>query len=56
MSKIAKAMAQEYRQRLMSETKKLDSRLVLATALFFFIPFVVVILGSFMLPIMQMFK
>jgi Flp pilus assembly protein TadB len=55
MSRIAQAMAQEYRQRLMSETKKLDSRLVLATALFFFIPFVVVILGSFMLPILQMF-
>ena len=33
----------------------LDSKLVLATALFFFIPFVIVILGSFMLPILSMF-
>ena len=55
MSKVAQALAQEYRQRLMSETKKLDSRLVLATAFFFFIPFVLVILGSFMLPILTMF-
>ena len=55
MSGIAQAMAREYRARLMSETKKLDSRLVMATALFFFIPFVLVILGSFMLPILSMF-
>lgn len=55
MSGIAQAMAREYRARLMSETKKLDSRLVMATALFFFIPFVIVILGSFMLPILSMF-
>ncbi len=55
MSAIAQAMSREYRARLMSETKKLDSRLVMATALFFFIPFVMVILGSFMLPILSMF-
>ena len=55
MSAIAQSMAREYRARLMSETKKLDSRLVMATALFFFIPFVLVILGSFMLPILSMF-
>ena len=55
MSAVARALAQEYRQRLMRETKKLDSRLVLATAFFFFIPFVLVILGSFMLPILAMF-
>ena len=55
MSAVARSMSQEYRQRLMSETKKLDSKLVLATALFFFIPFVIVILGSFMLPILSMF-
>jgi hypothetical protein len=41
MSAVARALAQEYRQRLMSETKKLDSRLVMATALFFFIPYVI---------------
>jgi Flp pilus assembly protein TadB len=55
MSDIARSMADEYRAGLLSATKKLDSQLVLATAMFFFIPFVIVILGSFMLPILSLF-
>jgi Flp pilus assembly protein TadB len=55
MSDIACSMANEYRAGLLSATKKLDSQLVLATAMFFFIPFVIVILGSFMLPILSLF-
>lgn len=55
MSDIARSMANEYRSSLMTATKKLDSQLVLATAMFFFIPFVIVILGSFMLPILSLF-
>jgi Flp pilus assembly protein TadB len=55
MNDIARSMANEYRSGLLSATKKLDSQLVLATAMFFFIPFVMVILGSFMLPILSLF-
>jgi Flp pilus assembly protein TadB len=55
MGDIARAMADEYRASLRRATKKLDSQLVMATAMFFFIPFVIVILGSFMLPILNLF-
>jgi Flp pilus assembly protein TadB len=55
MGDIARMMADEYRASLQRATKKLDSQLVMATAMFFFIPFVIVILGSFMLPILSLF-
>lgn len=55
MNEVARTLGREYRARLESEVEKLNGRLMLATAVFFFIPFVLIILGSFMMPVMQIF-
>jgi tight adherence protein C len=55
MNEVARNLAREYRARLDSEVEKLNSRLMLATAVFFFIPFVLIILGSFMAPVLTLF-
>jgi len=55
MNEVARTLGREYRSRLDSEVEKLNGRLMLATAAFFFIPFVLVILGSFMAPVMALF-
>jgi Flp pilus assembly protein TadB len=55
MNEVARTLGREYRSRLDSEVEKLNGRLMLATAVFFFIPFVLVILGSFMAPVMAIF-
>ncbi len=55
MNEVARTLGREYRARLDSEIEKLNGRLMLATAFFFFIPFVLVILGSFMVPVMAIF-
>jgi len=55
MNEVARTLGREYRARLDSEVEKLNGRLMLATAVFFFIPFVLVILGSFMAPVMALF-
>ncbi len=55
MSEIARALGQEYRARLQSEVEKLDSRLVLAVALFFFVPFVVLLLFAALSPVLAIF-
>jgi len=55
MNEVARTLGREYRARLDSEVEKLNGRLMLATAAFFFIPFVLVILGSFMAPVMALF-
>ncbi len=55
MSEIARALGQEYRARLQSEVEKLDSRLVLIVALFFFAPFVALLLFAALSPIMAVF-
>jgi tight adherence protein C len=55
MNEVASTLGREYRARLDSEVEKLNGRLMLATAVFFFIPFVLVILGSFMAPVMAIF-
>ncbi len=55
MNEVAGTLGREYRARLDSEVEKLNGRLMLATAVFFFIPFVLVILGSFMAPVMAIF-
>ena len=47
MNEIARRLSREYRLRLENQVERLNTRLMLATALFFFIPFVLVILGSF---------
>jgi len=55
MNEVARTLAREYRARLDSEVEKLNGRLMLATAIFFFIPFVLIILGSFIAPVMAIF-
>ncbi len=55
MNEVARTLGREYRSRLDSEVEKLNGRLMLATAVFFFIPFVLVLLGSFMAPVMSIF-
>ncbi len=55
MNEVARTLGREYRSRLDSEVEKLNGRLMLATAIFFFIPFVLIILGSFMAPVMAIF-
>jgi len=55
MSEIARALGQEYRARLQSEVEKLDSRLVLVVALFFFVPFVALLLFASINPILAVF-
>jgi Flp pilus assembly protein TadB len=56
MNQLARTLSREYRSRLDSEVEKLNSQLMLATAVFFFIPFVLVILGSFISPVLAIFK
>jgi Flp pilus assembly protein TadB len=56
MNEVAKTLSREYRSRLDSEIEKLNGRLMLATAVFFFIPFVLIILGSFIAPVMAIFR
>jgi len=55
MSEIARALGQEYRARLQSQVEKLDSRLVLGVALFFFTPFVALLLFATLRPVLQIF-
>jgi Flp pilus assembly protein TadB len=56
MNEVARTLSREYRSHLDGEVEKLDSRLMLATAVFFFIPFVLIILGSFITPVMALFR
>jgi tight adherence protein C len=56
MNEVARTLSREYRARLDSEVEKLNGRLMLSTAVFFFIPFVLIILGSFIAPVMAVFK
>jgi Flp pilus assembly protein TadB len=56
MNEVARTLGREYRSRQESEVEKLNGRLMLATAIFFFIPFVLIILGSFMAPVMAIFR
>lgn len=56
MNEVARSLSREYRARLDREVEKLNGRLMLATAVFFFIPFVLVILGSFIAPVMAIFR
>lgn len=55
MSEIARALGQEYRAKLQSEVEKLDSRLVLVVAVFFFVPFVALLLFAALNPILAVF-
>lgn len=55
MSEIARSLGQEYKARLQSEVEKLDSRLVMEVALFFFVPFVVLLLYAAISPVLAVF-
>ena len=56
MNEVARTLGREYRSRLDSQVEKLNGRLMLSTAVFFFIPFVLIILGSFIAPVMAIFR
>ena len=56
MNEVARTLGLEYRSRLDSQVERLNGRLMLSTAVFFFIPFVLIILGSFIAPVMAIFK
>jgi len=47
MSEIARSLAREHRERVLEDTEKLDGRLTVAVAIFYFIPMFVLIVGSF---------
>ncbi len=47
MSEIARSLAREHREMVLNETEKLDGRLTVAVAMFYFIPMFVLIVGSF---------
>lgn len=55
MGEIARALSVEYRAILQSEVEKLDGRLVLVVALFFFAPFVALLLFAALSPILAVF-
>jgi len=47
MSEIARSLAREHREMVLNDTEKLDGRLTVAVAMFYFIPMFVLIVGSF---------
>lgn len=55
MSEIARALGQEYRAKLQSDVEKLDSRLTLVVAMFFFVPFVALLLVAALGPVLAVF-
>jgi tight adherence protein C len=55
MSEIARTLGQEYRARLQSQVEKLDSTLTLVVAIFFFVPFVALLLFAVLQPVLEVF-
>ena len=53
MNEIARTLAREHRQEVMRLAKSLDSKLVVATAIFYFMPFVGLLLVAFAAPVLQ---
>jgi len=53
MNDMARALAQEYRERVMMEKEKLDGTLTRHVAFHFFMPAVVLILAAFFLPMLE---
>ena len=47
MSEIASSLAREYREQILEATEKLDGRLTMAVAVFYFMPMFLLIVGSF---------
>lgn len=55
MSEIARALAAEHRARLTADVEKLDGKLVMAVAIFFFVPFVAILLYAAINPVLTVF-
>jgi len=55
MSEIARSLGQEYKAKLQSDVEKLDSKLVMLVAVFFFVPFVVLLLYAAISPVLAVF-
>ncbi|RCK72763.1 MAG: hypothetical protein ANABAC_1297 [Anaerolineae bacterium] len=55
MAQIAETLVGEYRARLASEVEKLDSRLTLMVMFFYFAPFVIFLLATFLTPVLSAF-
>jgi len=53
MHDIAQTLAREHRQEVMRLAKSLDSKLVVATAIFYFMPFVGLLLFAFAAPVLR---
>jgi len=55
MADIAQTLAREHHQDVMTRAKTLDSKLVVAAAIFYFMPFVALLLFAFAAPALRMF-
>ena len=55
MNEVAQAMAREHRMDIMARVKRLDGQLVLAAAVFYFMPFVGFLLWVLGAPVLSMF-
>jgi len=55
MNNTARALAREYRDRVMTEKEKLDGTLTTNVAFFFFFPSVLLIMAAFLIPAIGMF-
>lgn len=53
MSRTARDLAREYREGLLSRAEKLESELVMPSALFFFLPFVAAVMLPIVYPLLQ---
>ncbi|HFC08250.1 MAG TPA: hypothetical protein ENJ54_00105 [Chloroflexi bacterium] len=56
MVDIAQTLAREHHQEVMQAAKTLDSKLVVAAAVFYFMPFVALLLFAFAAPVIRMFS
>jgi hypothetical protein len=53
MSEIASSLAREYREQILEATEKLDGRLTVAVAVFYFMPMFLLIVGSFFAAVLM---
>ncbi|MBX3000698.1 MAG: type II secretion system F family protein [Caldilineaceae bacterium] len=54
MESLARMLVLEYKERALREAEKLDSRLAVPTVLFFFLPFLFLILTPLMMPVLDL--
>ena len=53
ISEIASSLAREYREQVLDDTEKLDGRLTVAVAIFYFVPMFLLIVGSFFVAVLS---